>query len=292
MSTQKKALGRGLGALIPTKPVAEAPAAPTQIPGAGLAMVPIEQISPNPYQPRKTFNEASIEELARSVREHGIVQPLVVTRIGDNKYRLIAGERRFRAAQKAGLDTVPVVVKETMTDSDVLQVALIENIQREDLNPIEEAYAYHQLHEEFGLTQEEISKRVGKERSTVANFLRLLRLPDAVKKLLAAGQLSMGHARAILAVESPKKQEQLAERVVKRNLNVRQTEMLAAESSPKAEQPEKEKDIFTRDAEEKLMRTLRSKVEIDRKRRGGVIHIRFGSEDELIRLVDEIMRRR
>jgi ParB family chromosome partitioning protein len=290
MSTQKKALGRGLGALIPTRTPEPAPP-PAAAPG-GLAYVPIEAISPNPYQPRKTFNEASIEELARSVREHGIVQPLVVTRIGDNKYRLIAGERRFRAAQKAGLDSIPVVIKETLADSDVLQVALIENIQREDLNPIEEAYAYHQLHEEFGLTQEEISKRVGKERSTVANFLRLLRLPDAVKKLLASGQLSMGHARAILAVDSAKKQEQLAERVVKRNLNVRQTEMLAAERSPKPEAPEKEKDIFTRDAEEKLTRTLRSKVEIDRKRRGGVIHVRFGSEDELIRLVDEMMGRR
>ncbi|HYH06711.1 MAG TPA: ParB/RepB/Spo0J family partition protein [Thermoanaerobaculia bacterium] len=298
MSTQKKALGRGLGALIPSRPAAEpvaAPPAPQQVPGSGLALVPISQISPNPYQPRKTFNDASIEELSRSVREHGIIQPLVVTKIGDDKYRLIAGERRFRAAQKAGLEAVPVVVKETMTDGDVLQVALIENIQREDLNPIEEAYAYHQLHEEFGLTQEEISKRVGKERSTVANCLRLLKLPDAVKKLVAAGQLSMGHARAILAVDSPKKQEQLAERVVKRNLNVRQTEMLAAETAnkgDKGEQPEKEKDIFTRDAEDKLTRALRSKVEIDRKRRGGVIHVRFGSEDELIRLVDEMMRRR
>lgn len=292
MSTQKKALGRGLGALIPSRPAEQAPATPQSVPGAGLALVAIEQISPNPYQPRKTFNEASIEELSRSVREHGIVQPLVVTRIGENKYRLIAGERRFRAAQRAELKEVPVVIKETMTDSDTLQIALIENIQREDLNPIEEAYAYHQLHEEFGLTQEEISRRVGKERSTVANFLRLLKLPDSVKKLLAAGQLSMGHARAILAVDSPKKQEQLADRVVKRNLNVRQTEMLAAEKAPKGEQPEKEKDIFTRDAEEKLMRTLRSKVEIDRKRRGGVIHIRFTSEDELIRLVEELMTRR
>jgi ParB family chromosome partitioning protein len=291
MSTQKKALGRGLGALIPTRP-AEAASTAAPVPGSGLALVAIEQIAPNPYQPRKTFNEASIEELARSVREHGIVQPLVVTKTGDDRYRLIAGERRFRAAQKAGLKEVPVVVKETMTDSDVLQVALIENIQREDLNPIEEAYAYHQLHEEFGLTQEEISKRVGKERSTVANFLRLVKLPDPVKKLLAAGQLSMGHARAILAVESPKKQEQLAERVVKRNLNVRQTEMLAAEHAPRAVEPEKEKDIFTRDAEEKLTRSLRSRVEIDRKRRGGIIHIRFGSEDELIRLVDELMRRK
>ncbi len=283
----KKVLGRGLVALIPQRPEAlEAHATP------GLAEIPISQIQPNPYQPRKTFNEASIEELARSVREHGIVQPLVVTRAGD-KYKLIAGERRFRAAQKAGLTTVPALIKEMMQEGDALQIALIENIQREDLNPIEEALAYHQLHDDFQLTQEEISKRVGKERSTVANFLRLLKLPDPVKKLLASGQLSMGHARALLAIESPKKQEQLADRVVRKNLNVRQTEMLASESSPKTtEKKEKEKDVFTRDAEDKLQRTLRTKVEIDRRRRGGVIHIRYGSEDELIRVVDELMGRR
>ncbi|HEU4522113.1 MAG TPA: ParB/RepB/Spo0J family partition protein, partial [Thermoanaerobaculia bacterium] len=211
---------------------------------------------------------------------------------GDNKYRLIAGERRFRAAQKAGLTLVPVVVKETLTDSDTLQIALIENIQREDLNPMEEATAYHQLHEEFGLTQEEISRRVGKERSTVANFLRLLKLPESVKKLLASGRLSMGHARALLAVDSAKKQEQLADRVVKRSLSVRQTEMLAADRSPKGEKKEKEKDVFTRDAEERLTRSLRTRVEIDRKRRGGVIHIRFSSEDDLIRLYDDLTGRR
>src|SRR5205807_3311230 len=280
----------GLGALIPQRVQPEpAPAHPQM----GLLLVPIEQIAPNPLQPRKTFNETSIEELARSVREHGIVQPLVVTRTGDDRYRLIAGERRLRAAERAGLQTVPAVIKELLKEGDALQIALIENIQREDLNPIEEAMAYHQLHEEFGLTQEEISKRVGKERSTVANFLRLIKLPDPVKKLLASGQLSMGHARALLAIESTKKQEQLAERVVKKNLNVRQTEMLASESSPKAaEKTEKEKDVFTRDAEDKLTRTLRAKVEIDRKRRGGVIHIRVGSEDELIRIVDELMARR
>ena len=282
---QKKVLGRGLGALIPQREHA-APSA------SGLAEIPLSLISPNPYQPRKTFNEASIDELARSVREHGIVQPLVVTRAGD-RYKLIAGERRFRAAQKAGLTSVPAVIKEIAQEGDALQIALIENIQREDLNSMEEAMAYHQLHEDFGLTQEEIAQRVGKERSTVANFLRLLKLPEAVKKLLASGQLSMGHARALLAVESAKKQEQLAERVVRRNLNVRQTEVLAAATSTKAEKkPEKEKDVFTRDAEDKLARTLRTKVDIDRKRRGGVIHVRFGSEDELIRVVDELMGRR
>ena len=283
---QKKVLGRGLGALIPQKTEPQAPPA-----GAGLAEIAVELISPNPYQPRKTFNDASIEELARSVREHGIVQPLVVTRAGE-RYKLIAGERRFRAAQRAGLRTVPVVVKEMMQEGEALQIALIENIQREDLNPMEEAMAYAQLNQEFGLTQEEISRKVGKERSTVANFLRLLKLPDSVKKLLASGRLSMGHARALLAVESAKKQELLAERVVKRNLSVRQTEMLAAGQAPKGEKKEKEKDVFTRDAEERLTRSLRTKVEIDRKRRGGIIHIRFSSEDDLIRIYDDLTGRR
>ncbi|PYQ35617.1 MAG: chromosome partitioning protein ParB [Acidobacteria bacterium] len=282
---QKKVLGRGLGALIPQRgdldPLRD-----------GLAQIPITQITPNPYQPRKAFNEASIEELARSVREHGIVQPIVVTRTSGSHYRLIAGERRLRAAQRAGLQTVPAVIKELLKEGDSLQIALIENIQREDLNPIEEAGAYHQLHDEFGLTQEEISRRVGKERSTVANFLRLLRLPDSVKELLAAGQLTMGHARALLSVDSAKRQEQLAERVVKSNLNVRQTEMLAATTSAKPAKRAKPKDVFTRDAEEKLTRSLRTKVDIDRRRRGGVIHIRFASEDDLIRIFDELTGRR
>lgn len=281
---QKKVLGRGLGALIPQRSEASA---------AGLAQIPLEQISPNPYQPRKNFNDVSIEELARSVREHGIVQPIVVTRSGDHRYRLIAGERRLRAAERAGLHSIPAIIKELSQNGDALQIALIENIQREDLNPIEEAAAYHQLHQEFGLTQEEISRRVGKERSTVANFLRLLKLPDAVKKFLASGQLSMGHARALLAVDSARKQEQLAERVVKRNLNVRQTEVLASNTSARpAQKRERPKDVFTRDAEDKLMRSLRTKVEIDRRRRGGVIHIRFASEDDLIRIFDELTGRR
>ena len=287
MTTQKKVLGRGLGALIPSKHMDLVPAV-----ADGLMQLPLDRIGPSPYQPRKTFNEASIEELARSVREHGIVQPLVVTRSGD-RYELIAGERRYRAAKKAGLQTVPVIVKEMVQKGEALQIALIENIQREDLNPMEEAAAYHQLHQEFGLTQEEISRRVGKERSTVANFLRLLKLPETVKKLLASGQLSMGHARALLALDSAKKQEHLADRVVKRGLSVRQTELIASEGAPKApEKKEKEKDVFTRDAEERLARTLRTKVDIDRKRRGGVIHIRFASEDDLIRIYDDLTGRR
>jgi ParB family chromosome partitioning protein len=277
----KKVLGRGLGALIPQKE-REAP------PANGLMEISLDQISPNPYQPRKTFNEATIEDLARSVAEHGIVQPLVVTRHGD-RFRLIAGERRYRAARKAGLTVVPVVVKELAQESDALQVALIENVQREDLNPMEEAVAYEQLHHEFGLTQEEIAKRVGKERSTVANFMRLLKLPERVKKLLASGQVSMGHARALLALDGPRKQEALADRIVKRNLNVRQTEILASGGPATATKKEPSpKDVFTRDAEEKLTKVLRTRVEIDRKRRGGKIVVRFSSEEDLIRLFDEL----
>jgi ParB family transcriptional regulator, chromosome partitioning protein len=281
---QKKALGRGLSALIPQK------GEPPVVAGA-LAQIPLDRISSNPYQPRKIFNEQSLDDLARSVSEHGIVQPLVVSRTADNRYRLIAGERRFRAAQKAGLQSVPAVIKDLQKEGDALQIALIENIQREDLNPIEEANAYHQLHDEFGLTQEEISRRVGKERSTVANFLRLLKLPETVKQRLATGQLSMGHARALLSLDSAKKQEQLADRIVKNSLNVRQTEMLAS-ASPAPSKREKPKDVFTRDAEEKLTKVLRTKVDIARKRRGGVIHIRFSSEDDLIRIYEDLTGRR
>jgi len=278
---QKKALGRGLSALIPQK--AE--------PAVALAQIPLDRIALNPYQPRKAFDEKAIDELTRSVREHGIVQPVVVTRTSDNRYRLIAGERRFRAAQRAGLPSLPAVIKDLLQESDALQIALIENIQREDLNPIEEANAYHQLHDDFGLTQEEISKRVGKERSTVANFLRLLKLPESVKRLLATGELSMGHARALLSVDSPKKQEQLADRIVRSSLNVRQAEMLASGPAKKKKR-EKPKDVFTRDAEEKLTKSLRTRVEIDRRRRGGVIHIRFASEDDLMRIFDDLTGRR
>jgi len=278
VTQQKKVLGRGLGALIPQ--------AKRETGGGGLAEIPLEQIAPNPYQPRKAFDEAAIDELARSVREHGIVQPVVVMRAGD-RYQLLAGERRFRAAQKAGLRTIPAVIKDRIDNEEALEIALIENVQREDLNPIEEALAYHQLHREFGLTQEEIARKVGKERSTIANFLRLLKLPDRVKQLVAGGELTMGHARALLGVDSVKRLEALAERVVRRGLNVRQTEMLVTEA-PKAKRKEKPKDVFTRDAEEKLTRILRTRVEIDRRRRGGRIVVAFGNEEELIRIYEDL----
>lgn len=279
--SQKKVLGRGLGALIPSEEKKQ----------IGVSEIEISQIEVNPYQPRKHFSEEALAELANSVAEHGIVQPLLVTRSG-NKYQLIAGERRFRAAQRAGLTKVPVFVKEALQGSVALELAIIENVQREDLNPIEEALAYQQLNQEFGLTQEEIAKKVGKERSTVANFLRLVRLPEKVKNLVASGQLSMGHARAILAVEGAKQQTALADRVVRQNLNVRQTELLASGTAKApARRNEEQKDVFTRDAEEKLTSTLRTRVEIQRRRRGGAISIQFSSEDDLIRLFEEITSR-
>ena len=277
----KKVLGRGLGALIPQKN-----ATPSGHSGSALEL-PIEQITPNPYQPRKTFNDAGIRELAESVRSHGIVQPLLVTRNGA-KYQLIAGERRFRAAKLAGLTTVPAIVKDPIVGLGALEIALIENIQREDLNPIEEAMAYQQLHDEFGLTQEEVARRVGKERSTVANSLRLLRLPEKVKKLVASMQLTMGHARALLSLQGTKRQEDLAERIVRDDLSVRQTEAIVSPSPEKAKKQKAPKDVFTRDAEERLKKSLRTKVEIRRKRRGGTIQIAFASEDELIRLFENL----
>ena len=277
----KKVLGRGLGALIPQKD-----AQPAGHSGSALEL-PIESITPNPYQPRKTFDDTAIHELSESVRSHGIVQPLLVTRNGD-KYQLIAGERRFRAAKLAGLSTVPAIVKDPIVGLGALEIALIENIQREDLNPIEEALAYQQLHDEFGLTQDEVAKRVGKERSTVANHLRLLRLPDKVKKLVAGTQLSMGHARALLALPTARQQEDLAERVVRDDLSVRQTEAIVSPPPPKSKKQQDQKDVFTRDAEERLQKSLRTKVEIRRKRRGGAIQISFANEDELIRLFENL----
>jgi ParB family chromosome partitioning protein len=282
---QKKVLGRGLSALIPGKETSEQPRQ------AGALEIELGRIDPNPLQPRKYFDDALIDELARSIQEHGVVQPILVARNGE-RYQLIAGERRFRAAKKAGLDTIPAVVKQGATKSDVLQLAIIENVQRADLNPIEEAVAYRQLHDEFQLTQDEIARRVGKERSTVANALRLLKLPDSVKQLVAGGQLSMGHARALLAVDEKKKLEALAQRVVRQGLNVRQTELLAAGGPAAKKKQEKLKDVFTRDAEEKLTRSLHTKVAIDRKRRGGVIAIHFTNEDELIRIYEELSGRK
>jgi ParB family transcriptional regulator, chromosome partitioning protein len=274
---KKKVLGRGLGALIPEPEIAV---------GDRPREVEIGQIDLNPLQPRRRFDDETIEELSESIKRHGIIQPLVVTPVPGGRFRLIAGERRLRAATRAKLQKVPVVIRREESREDVLAVALIENIQRENLNPIDEARAYEQLHDEFGLTQEEIAEQVGRSRSAVANSIRLLRLPDRVQEMLSDGRLSTGHARALLALESRSEQERLAKRILDGGLNVRQAEALTSEPVDKSVKKEKTKDVFTRDAEEKLTRALHSRVEIDRRRRGGTIRIAFSSEDELIRLYE------
>lgn len=282
---KRPALGKGLSALIP-----DAPAAPK----ASTFEVDIDRLTPNAYQPRGQFDDARLEDLAQSIRSNGIIQPIVVRKAGDD-YRIIAGERRWRAAQKAGLLKVPVVVKEVAPgqEQSVLEMALIENIQRENLNPIEEALAYRRLADEFSLTQEQISAAVGKDRATVANVLRLLRLPEEVKGNVASGALSMGHARALLGLSSEADQRAIARDIVARTLSVRETEALvrkAAEGGRAQPEPPPAPpaDVHTRAAEDQLRHRFGTRVRIVRKGKKGRIEIDFGSEDELIRLFDQL----
>jgi ParB family transcriptional regulator, chromosome partitioning protein len=217
----KKGLGRGLGALIPGGDTATDGKAER----SGLAIVPVAAISPNPHQPRTEFDSASLQELADSIREHGLIQPLIVNKAEDGRYTLIAGERRWRAAQMAGLTELPVIIKEA-TPQHMLELALIENIQRADLNPLEEALAYQQLMNEFGLTQEQVARRVGKSRSTIANIARILTLPDEVKQAVLLGRISGAHGRTLASLPSPEMQLALMNTLIRQDLNVRQAESI------------------------------------------------------------------
>ncbi|MCA9963411.1 MAG: ParB/RepB/Spo0J family partition protein [Anaerolineales bacterium] len=219
--SKRRGLGRGLGALIPNENLQAEPSAQSSV-----QTVPVGSIQPNPHQPRMMMDEDKLTELADSIKEHGLIQPLIVTKAGEEGYYLIAGERRWRASQKAGLTQVPVVVKEA-TPQAMLELAIIENIQRADLNPLEEAFAYQQLMDEFGLTQEQVAQRVGKGRSTVANLVRLLGLPEAIQEGVSNGRLSGAHARALLPLPTPDMQTHGMELVIGLALNVRQTETLA-----------------------------------------------------------------
>jgi ParB family chromosome partitioning protein len=287
VADKRPALGRGLSALIPggQPPTREAP-----------AEVDLDLLVPNPYQPRIVFDDERLEELAQSIRANGVIQPILVRRKG-TQFEIIAGERRWRAAQRAGLLRVPVVVRD-VPDDKLLQVALIENIQRENLNPIDEAQAYKRLMDEFHLTQEALAAAVGKERSTVANFLRLLKLPDEVRASVAAGALSMGHARAILGLEAADDQVSAAREVIDRGFSVRDTEVLvkhiadrlaAPQAGPQVRQEPAPPDVHTRQAEDKLKMALGTRVRIKRKGKGGAIEIEFVSEDELQRIYEHLL---
>ncbi|MCX5918963.1 MAG: ParB/RepB/Spo0J family partition protein [Deltaproteobacteria bacterium] len=280
--TARQALGKGLGALIPEKGVPE---------GEGkkaLQQCGIEEVQPNPFQPRKTFSDEQLQELVDSIREKGILQPLLVRRKIDG-YELIAGERRWRAAQRAGLREIPILVRD-VSDSEMLELSLIENIQRENLNPIEEAEAYKRLVEQFHFTQEEISKKVGKDRTTIANTVRLLRLPPEIKLSLAEGKITMGHARAFLSLDGVDKQKLLWKRLLAGGLSVRQTESLVkrlrTRSSPTPRRSNPEWSALV----EELQRALGTKVRIVGKRKRGKIEIDFFSPDELDRII-ELLRR-
>jgi ParB family transcriptional regulator, chromosome partitioning protein len=297
---KRPALGKGLSALIPdaADTVAAAPRASID--------VDIDQLEPNQYQPRAQMDDARLDDLARSIRANGIIQPIVVRKIDNGlsareRYQIIAGERRWRAAQRAELTRVPVVIKDVAgTDRKrQLEMALVENIQREDLNPMEAAAAYQRLVSEFHLTQDDIAAQVGKDRATVANYLRLLKLPEEVRSNVASGALSMGHARAIVALTAETDQRRLARDVVSRGLSVRETEALvkkaidetrpgARDSAPLAPK----KDVHTRAAEEQLKIALGTPVEIKRKGKGGTVAITFNNEAELQRLYEYLTERK
>ena len=284
MAPRKSGLGRGLEALIPA--AGEGAAAAAQ----GVIDVPLASITPNPHQPRSSIRDQDLVELAASIQEHGIIQPLVVNRVSEG-YQLIAGERRWRAARLAGLDTVPVVVKD-VAPSEMLELALVENLQRSDLNALEEAIAYRQLTEEFGLTQEQVARRVGKSRVAVANTLRLLKAARGVQQALLEGQISEGHARALLGLERAQAQEAALKTVVKRGLNVRQAEELVRRLlgvRQQEQRPAREVAPEMRALEAQFREALGTKVSLTRKGAGGRIVIHFYSDEELDALYERII---
>jgi ParB family transcriptional regulator, chromosome partitioning protein len=287
---KRPALGKGLSALIPDAPEIAAPAPAT-------VDVEIDRLSPNSFQPRTAVDDERLRELSASIRSNGVIQPIVVRRSGD-RFQIIAGERRWRAARLAGLARVPVVIRDVAAgqEQSLLEMALIENIQREDLNPIEEALAYRRLADQFHLTQEAIAASVGKDRASVANAMRLLKLPDEVRTEVASGRLTMGHARALLSLADEADQRRTAREVIARNLSVRETESLVRQAiepdTPRADPtPPKPVDVHTRAAEDRLKLLLGTRVRIVRRGTRGRIEIEFNSEGELIRIYEQLTER-
>jgi ParB family chromosome partitioning protein len=277
MPGERRGLGKGLEALIPSA-------------AAGVTEVAVHSIVPNPRQPRQALDPQALQELADSISEQGLVQPLVVTEV-EGGYQLLVGERRWRAAQLAGLEVVPVVVRE-VTPQQMLELALVENIQREDLNPLETASAYQQLADEFGLTQQQIADKVGKNRVTVTNTLRLLKLPGEVKNSLLQGQITEGHARALLRLESAKSQLEALHAIVRGDLNVRQAEQMIRRmvEEPRAKTPSRERSPQLKALEDKFRQALGTKVSLARTGKSGRLVIYFYSEEELQAIYDLIVR--
>jgi ParB family chromosome partitioning protein len=296
----RNALGRGLSALIrepeplqqQPQVVPEAvPATPAPAPSEGLLHVDIDLIDPSPYQPRTRFREEALEELAQSIRSSGIVQPLVVRRLG-LRYQLIAGERRWRAAQRATLNRVPVVVRD-VPEERAVEMTLIENLQREDLNPIEQGHAYERLIQDFALTQEEVAQRTGKDRATIANAVRLLKLEPQIRDLIEEGRVSAGHGRALLGIADAKMRIEIARRVARGGMTVRQVERLATRAArPKADTPAPAIDPNTKAAVEELQQRFGTRVILHPLRPGhpGQLAFEYYNPDDLMRLYDRLMR--
>jgi ParB family transcriptional regulator, chromosome partitioning protein len=284
MATKRMALGKGLGALLPEFGQAE--------PGAFLHCG-IEEIIPNRSQPRKHFDESKLQELAESIKEKGILEPLIVRRT-DKGYELIVGERRWRAAQKAGMKEVPVMVKE-VKGKEAFEISLIENLQREDLNPIEAAEAFKHLIDEFNLSQEDLSKRIGKDRSTITNILRLLKLPSEVRNQLLQNRITSGHARAILSLEDKEKQKELCALIIKKDLSVREAEAIAKRWSEKPQKTvapvRRRGDLESQlsSLQDSLRKYLGTKVQITQKDKKGKIEIEYYSHEDLERIVETII---
>lgn len=280
--TKKSGLGRGLGALFPSEPLEELQ--------SGLVEAPVGDISPNPRQPRSTVEQSELSELAASIREHGLIQPLIVTR-SSSGYTLIAGERRWRAAQLAGLEKVPVIVKET-TPQEMLELAIIENIQREDLNAIEEAQAYRQLMDDFGMTQEAVAERVGKGRSTITNLVRLLVLPQEVQQAVLDRQISGTHARELLRLPTAEMQIKAKNEMIRKGLNRREAaklvdRMLALEKSPPSQKEPLTPEMLA--LQEQFVRSLGTRVNIEKLSKGGKVIIYYYSDEELQAIYDSIV---
>ncbi|EKD41245.1 MAG: hypothetical protein ACD_73C00792G0008 [uncultured bacterium] len=288
---EKRALGKGLSSLIPMGKSSESTS-------KNYIEAPIEDIIPNKDQPRKLFDKASIDELANSIEEKGIIQPLLVRKMGGGKYELIAGERRLRAAKQARLIRVPVIIKD-VEDTEVLELALIENIQRENLNPVEEALAYKELINKYQYTQDELAKRLGKERSTITNFLRLLKLPDSIRQHIISSTLSMGHARALITIENKELLETICKQIIDKGLSVRDVENLirdlkddmpaeVTQINAAARAQNNKKENMFRNVEELLKNQLKTKVQVKGNSNRGKLTVHFHSEDELNKLIDKL----
>ena len=280
---EKKALGRGLDALLPSaRPVVEPERGDVQ-------HLRLDAIVPNRYQPPQQFSETELDELAKSLKENGVLQPILVRRKGDGIFELIAGERRLRAAKSAGLDKIPALIR-NCSDQESMVLALVENLQRDDLNPMETARAYHRMVNEFGLTQDAIAQKVGRDRSSIANMLRLMTLPAEIQEFVAADQLSTGHAKVILGLVAPEAQLDLARRIIQGRLSVREAERLLQHQSEGRRQTKRTTRPPARsDLEERLQKRLGTRVHIEKGRRGGKIIIQYFSPEELEGIVEKIL---